>query len=153
MTQLLPWRSPLEAVFAKSPFEDWLRDFFENGGRAVPSLLSETRFPKTDIAETENDYLISLELPGMEEKDIEVKLTGDHLLVSGERKQEKKQEGKHFHRLECSYGAFQRTFELPTAVRKDPESISASFKNGMLEIKVPKVEPQPVAKIPVKSPK
>lgn len=155
MTQLMPWRSPLESVFARSPFEDWLRDLFvvENGRFSLPSLLRETRFPRANIAETENDYLITLELPGMEEKDIEVDLAGDNLLVSGERKQEKEEKGKHFHRLECSYGSFQRSFELPATVRKDPESISATFKNGMLQVKVSKIEPKPVAKIRVKSSK
>ena len=148
MTQITPWRSRLESLFSKPPFEDWMRDAFEEG--RLPANLGET-FPRADVAETEDEYLISIELPGMKEEDIEVKLTGDQLLISGERKQETKTDDKRFHRVECSYGAFRRTFELPAWAKKDPESIHAKFENGMLEIRIAKVEPQPVAKIPVTS--
>jgi len=148
MTQWMPLRSRLESLFSRSPFEDWMRAFAD--GR-LPALLREKRFPHADIAETENEYLISIELPGTKEEEVEVRLIGDRLLVSGGRERETEREGKQFRRMECSHGAFRRSFELPASVRKDPESIHATLENGMLEIRVSKIEPDPVIRIPVKS--
>jgi HSP20 family protein len=155
MSWLTPWRgsSTLPAEFR--PFDQWMRDFeqsmrdFFGNGRPA---LAETRLfcPRADIAETDKDYLISLELPGLEESEVEVKVTGEELIVTGERKQKKEEKGKHFLRTETFHGAFERRFELPADVRKDPDSLKATFHNGVLEIRVPKVEPRPVAKIPVK---
>jgi HSP20 family protein len=156
MSWLTPWRggSTLPAEFR--PLDQWMRefehsmrDFFGNGHGA----LAETRLlcPRADVAETDKEYLISLELPGLDESEIDVKLTGDELIVTGEKKQKKEEKGKHFLRTETYHGAFERRFELPTGVRKEPDSLKATFRNGVLEVRVLKTEPRPVAKIPVKS--
>lgn len=130
-------------------FEQSMRDFFEGNSRTA---TLETRMqPRADVAETDKDYLISLELPGLELSEVEVRLSGDELIVTGERKQKKEEKGKQFHRVETSYGAFERRFELPADVRKEADSLKATFHNGILEIKMLKVEPRPVTKITVKS--
>ena len=147
MNQLMNWRPRFDSLLPRNFLEDWMKDAFE-GGR-LSSFLEEARYPHANVAETENEYCITLELPGMDRADVEVKLTGDHLVVSGERRQEHKEEDKQYHRIECTYGSFERTFLLPAGLKKDPEGIVATFDKGMLEIRVPKVEPQPVTKIPV----
>lgn len=149
MNQLTPWRSRMESLFGTNPLQQLLQETFDEP--RISAAMGENRIPAADVAETENEYIISLEMPGMRREDIQVELTGDRLTVSGERKQERSKVGKRYHRMECSYGAFSRTFELPLAVRRDPESVVANFHDGMLEIHVAKVEPQPVAKIPVRA--
>ena len=152
MSWLVPWRrdSALPDIFR--PFDQWMaefdqpmREFLAGNGKGMRLL------PRADIADTDKEYLISLELPGLDLADVDVKLTGNQLTVSGERKQKKEDKDKHFYRLETTYGAFERRFELPTTVRSDPESVQATFKNGILEIKVAKREPKPSAKITVKA--
>ena len=152
MTWLVPWRRGTALPDVFRPFDQWMgefdqsmRDFFAGNDRAMRLL------PRADIADTDKEYLISLELPGLELADVDVKLTGNQLTVSGERKQKKEDKDKHFYRLETTYGAFERRFELPPNVRSDPESVQATFKNGILEIKVAKREPKPAAKITVKA--
>jgi HSP20 family protein len=131
------------------PFDSWFRDFFDDYGR-LPAAL-ETRLPRADVAETDKDFLVTLELPGVEENEVDVKLSGNQLIVSGERKQKKEDKDKHFHRVETFYGAFERRFELPMDVRQEPADVKATFRKGLLEIRIPKVEPRPIAKIPVKA--
>lgn len=137
--------------FDMGSFEEWMRSFFDGNGLTAPVEAPLARMPRADLAETEGEYRLSIELPGMEEKDIDVQIRGDHLVVSGERKQRTEKKDERLHRVECSYGAFERAFELPRNVRREPDAISATFDKGMLEIRVPKVEPTPQAKIPVKA--
>jgi HSP20 family protein len=130
-------------------FDRWMRDAFEDGN---PLAAAESiNVPRADLAETDKDYVVTLELPGVDESEVDVRLSGSQLVVSGERKQKKEEKDKHFHRVESRYGAFERRFELPPDVRKEPESVKATFSKGVLEVKIPKVEARPPAKIPVKS--
>jgi HSP20 family protein len=132
------------------PLEQWLNGLFVDNGH-FPAQVETRMPPRADIAETDKELLISLELPGMDENDINVKLSGNLLTVSGERKQKKEEKDRQYYCLETTYGAFERRFELPADVRKDAESVKATFHKGMLELRLPKAEPRPVAKIPVKS--
>lgn len=92
--------------------------------------------PRVDVAETEKEIKVTAELPGMDEKDIEVKLTGDVLTLKGEKRAESEEKGKSFHRVERSYGAFERAFVLPAEV--DPAKVEASFKKGVLTVTLAK---------------
>jgi HSP20 family protein len=89
-----------------------------------------------DIAETEGGYEVKAELPGVMEKDIEVKLVNGGLLVKGEKKEEKEEKDKGYVLSECSYGSFERYFALPDSV--DMNKISATFANGVLKVTLPK---------------
>lgn len=150
MKLLTPFRRQNLGLAETGPFDRWLRDFFEDGARN--DARPELRFlPIANIAETEKDWVVSMELPGMNENEVDVRLSGNYLVVTGERKQEKETKDKQFHRIESSYGSFERRFELPMDVRTDADGVKATFKNGMLEIRVGKIEPKPVTKIPVKS--
>ena len=104
-----------------------------------------------NVSESENHYLVMLELPGMDVKDVNIELMGNQLSVSGERKWEEDKKGKELHRVESQYGSFCRTVTLPENARMERESIEATFQKGILEIKIPKLEPTPAAKIPIKT--
>ncbi len=94
--------------------------------------------PSVDISETDNEYLVKAEIPEVEKKDVKVTLQDGLLTLQGERRQEKEEKGKRFHRVERSYGTFLRTFELPDGV--DEEKLRAEFKEGMLLVHLPKTE-------------
>jgi HSP20 family protein len=117
---------------------------------AWPGMLAEGFTPKINITESDKGLHVMAELPGMEEKDIEVTLTDDGLTISGERKTEKEERGKTFVRREMSYGSFRRTIPVPGPV--DASKVKATFKNGLLEIELPLPEAarRQVKKIEVK---
>ena len=99
---------------------------------------------KSDVVETDNAIEVSIELPGMEMKDIEVTVNNDMLTVKGEKKIERQEEKKGYYLSERSYGAIYRTIPLPPGV--DGEKAQASFKNGVLTIKLPQT-PEAQAKV------
>jgi len=92
--------------------------------------------PAVDVTEDEKGYLITAELPGLEEKDMEVTVTGDALMIKGEKRAEKEEKAKNYYVSERSYGAFQRTFPLPDGV--DRNAIGATFAKGVLTVTLPK---------------
>ena len=98
--------------------------------------------PKVDVTETDKEIRVSAELPGMDEKDIEVSLQKDALTIKGEKKEEKEDKGKDYYKMERSYGSFSRTIPLPVEV--DTEKIEAAFKKGVLTVTLPKT-PKAVA--------
>lgn len=151
---LIPWRKQEGQLALQNDFEDLLRSFSDpfNGFRnRLPAVFEGSNFPAMNVSESEHHYNVSLELPGMESKDINIEVMGNQLTVSGERKWDEEKKGKEFHRVESQYGKFSRTLTLPENLRMDRESIDATFQKGVLEIKVPKMEPTPAAKIPIKS--
>lgn len=92
--------------------------------------------PAVDLVEKDHDYEITAELPGMDEKNVEVKLANGVLTISGEKKDEKEEKKQNYYLSERRYGAFQRSFQVPEGVEAD--KIAASFKNGVLSIVLPK---------------
>ena len=132
-----------------SPFEEMERrfeDFFR--GRfslTEPSWWPRLRMPemeeispKVDIFEEGDNLVVKAEIPGMKKEEIEVNLTDDMVTISGEKKKEEKVEKKDYYRLERSYGSFSRSFRLPKEIQ--PDKAKATFKGGVLEVKVPKTE-------------
>ena len=105
------------------------------GGEGVQSVAWS---PVVDIEETELNYLIRAELPGLSKKNVKVVVEDGVLTLSGERDLERKVEGKTFHHIERSHGTFTRSFTLPE--NADAESVSANYKEGLLEIHVAKCE-------------
>ncbi len=125
-----------------SPFR-MFEDFFNNW--AVQSALERRRDsfrPKVDVFEQDNKLFIRCELPGVEEKSIDLKLDGRTLTIKGERKQDPEGEGLVYHQIESAHGAFSRSFELPNSL--DLGKVSAAFKAGVLTVTIPqKPEVQP----------
>ena len=105
-----------------------------------PLLRYETSLgvsaPVVDVVEKEKEYQISAELPGLDEKDVEVSVADDMLTIKGEKKEEKEEKAKNYYVSERSYGAFQRSFQLPSGV--DAEKIEAKFQKGVLTVTLPK---------------
>ncbi len=112
------------------------------------SKLSKEWTPRVDIIEEDSHYSLSLDVPGISPKDIEVTYEDGVLKIAGERKLEKKERDKSYHRVERLYGRFERLFKLPKGV--DVNEIKASGKDGVLEIKVLKTKKEEPKKIEVK---
>lgn len=93
--------------------------------------------PRVDIHETESEFVISAEIPGISKKDVQVNVDDGILTISGTREQESDEKGKNFHRIERHYGSFRRSFTLPDNV--DENTIKASFKDGILNLSIPKI--------------
>ena len=94
--------------------------------------------PNVDVSETEKNYEVKAEIPGLKKEDIKVTVEDNILKLSGEKKHEEETNDKNYHRLERSYGKFERSFRLPKEVKK--EEIKASYKNGVLDVVIPKAE-------------
>jgi HSP20 family protein len=121
--QLGSWQSPFSrSVFDIEPF--WRGE------------ISWGKAPAVDVVEKDKAYEITAELPGMEEKDIEVKFADGVLSVTGEKKEEKEEKKKDWYLSERRYGSFRRAFRVPEGV--DADKIEATFKNGVLTVSLPK---------------
>jgi HSP20 family protein len=94
--------------------------------------------PRVDIAETDKEFVIKAEIPEVKKEDVKVTVDSGVLTIRGERKQEKEEKGKKFHRIERRYGSFTRSFTLPDNI--DENTIKASFNEGMLKLQIPKTE-------------
>ncbi|MDD2699744.1 MAG: Hsp20/alpha crystallin family protein [Sideroxydans sp.] len=94
--------------------------------------------PSVDISETDDAYLIKGEIPGVKKEDVKVSVQDGMLTIQGERKMEKEEKNKKFHRVECSYGNFVRSFRMPDDA--DENKVKAEFKDGMLNVSLPKTE-------------
>jgi HSP20 family protein len=105
--------------------------------------------PRVDVIEGKGEITVKAEIPGCEAKDIEVKLDGRTLTISGEKKQEKEEKDDNFHRVERSYGNFCRMLELPGEV--DPEGIDATYKKGVLKLVLKKTRESEAKKIEIKT--
>jgi HSP20 family protein len=148
MLQLVPRRSNWLSLMPEMDlFDRMLSDW------PLPSLLSEERVvvPAFDISETEKEYVISGEIPGIDPKDLEVTLTDGILSIKGEKKHESEEKEENYHRVERHYGSFQRSFRLPDNINR--EKLDASYKDGVLRLTLPKSEESEVKKIEVKEKK
>jgi len=104
--------------------------------------------PRVDIAETDKEFIIKAELPEVKKEEVSVSVDNGVLTLRGERKQEKEEKGKKFHRIERFYGSFTRSFTLPDNV--DETKVDASFKDGMLQLTIPKTKESKPKEIEVK---
>ena len=134
------------------PWRDMER-MFERFFSLSPGLLSNMprEFnPVLDVHETEKEFQINVEVPGMSEKDIEISMSRDSLTITGEKKEEKEENSKGVYRLERRYGSFSRSIPLPENC-VDTEKVEASYHNGILTVKLPKAAgyKESVKKIPI----
>jgi HSP20 family protein len=132
------WLSPFERM--EDMFEDFFRrPFGRTFGSGIPRMMEEIEpAPNVDIFEEGDNIILKSEMPGMSKDDVEVNLTDDSITISGEKKKEEKVEKKDYYRVERSFGSFKRSFALPSEVQTD--KARASFKDGVLEVKIPKSE-------------
>jgi len=133
--ELVRWEPFAGFGDVRSVFNDL---FDENFGRSSAQPSISKWYPAVDVLESKESYLIRAELPGMKREDINVEVKDGTLLLSGERKSEKPAEGVEYRHVERSTAKFWRSFSLPETVKQ--EGIEATYKDGILEIRVPKVE-------------
>jgi HSP20 family protein len=131
-----PVTSLAEEVISMQREIDRMFDRF-SGGQSDESALAGWA-PVVDILEEANQYVVRAELPGVDKNDVKITVESNHLTIRGEKKQEEEKEGRNYHRVERSYGAFYRSFTLPTTVVSS--KIEASFADGVLTVSIPKVE-------------
>jgi len=105
-------------------------------------------FPSLDVSETKSDFVVKAELPGIDPKDIDISLTDGMLTIRGEKKQEKEEKEENYHFIERSYGTFSRSVSLPRDLKHD--KISASYKDGVLRVVLPKSEEAKKKEIKIK---
>jgi HSP20 family protein len=152
-------RKPGELASRAEEFEHWLDRFMEDvWRRPFPSLFGRDRWlpirplsirmPSLDVYEEKDSVVVKAELPGMKKEEVEVNLAGENLTIKGEKKEDKEVKEDDYYRRERSYGSFLRTIALPCDVKSD--EITASFKDGVLEIRMPKTEEAKKKSISVK---
>lgn len=144
---IIPWKKNRDTALAREEdnplvelhqrMNDLFDNFFEGWG--MPSMAPAKAWslsPRVDVSETDDEVRVAAELPGMDEKDIEVTLENGLLTIRGQKKQEQETKKRNYHVVECSYGEFHRVIPLPVTV--DEGKTEASFKKGVLTVTVPK---------------
>lgn len=135
------WDPFREVVALQNRVNSLFRDF--NEGES--SMTASNFIPAADIYEDEKKIVLKLEVPGIPEKDLDIRVENNTLTVKGERKLEKEEKEENFHRIERRYGSFFRAFTLPTSV--ETENIDASYENGVLKLelkKKPEAQPKQI---------
>jgi HSP20 family protein len=122
--------------------------FFEPEVAELPAALGSW-VPSLDLTETKDALVVKVEMPGMDPNDIHVALQENLLTITGEKKEEKEEKDARYHRMERSAGAFTRSVRLPVAV--DGSKVTATFKNGLLTVTLPKTPGAKGTMIPVKA--
>jgi len=107
-------------------------------GKEIASLESTVWSPAADVIEKESEVIVKCDLPGVDKKDVKIKINPESITITGESRKEKKQEEENYYIEERVYGAFSKMIVLPSEI--DPEKVQAKFEHGVLEIKAPKVE-------------
>lgn len=137
------WRDPLTAL--REEMNELRAQLVGDGD---DGWFSGAMAPALDMSETDTAIDVRMDLPGTTAKDIDIHVNGNVLTVSGERKEEKEEKGKTFHRVERHYGSFARSVTLPCTVNED--EVAAEYKDGVLTVKLPKAEEAKAHKIKVK---
>lgn len=144
MASLMPWtgmtslREQMDRLF--DHFMDFKWEEFPAFGEWTPRL---------DLSETKENLIVKIEVPAMDPKDIEISLQENLLTIKGEKRQEREEKEERYHRVERAYGAFLRSVRLPVAV--DASKVTATFKNGLLTVTLPKTPTSKGTTIPVKA--
>jgi HSP20 family protein len=131
-------------------FRDEMNQLFDGFFRGAPDVNERftTYGPDVDIRETDNDVLVSVEIPGMEQKDIKVSVRENVLTLKGEKKREQEFENTNYHLSERCFGTVERSFTLPTNIKAD--KVTATYTHGVLNVTLPKAEEAKPKEIAVK---
>jgi HSP20 family protein len=137
--EVLPRGSEIDRWFDRLAEDFWRRPFpgLLFGERWPPPAIS-LKMPSLDVFEEKDELVVKADLPGMNKDEIEVTVTGDVVTIKGEKKKEEEVKEKDYYRRERSYGSFVRSVQLPCEVKSD--QIKANFKDGVLEVRMPKTE-------------
>jgi HSP20 family protein len=147
---LVRWDPARELDAFQSDMNRLFDSFFgRREGAAASGYGSRRWIPAMDLVETEDDLVLRADLPGLDRGDVEIEVKDGVLTISGERKAQHEEKREGFHRVERSFGRFSRSLELPKGV--DPDSISANFERGVLEVRMPKPAERKPTRIEIRS--
>ena len=135
---LVRWEPVRELDSIQSEMNRLFNTFFDTPTTAGNATPARRWMPAMDLVEHEDHFVLSADLPGMSEEDVNIELEDGTLTISGERKTEHEAKDEGFYRVERASGAFQRSLTLPKGV--DPEAVTANFDRGVLEVRIPKPE-------------
>ena len=143
---LSAWREPFPAFpMIREEMGDLLSRVWGNGAE---EWFGGTLTPSVDVSETDGTVEVRMDLPGVKANEIEIQINNNVLTISGERKEEKEEKGRTFHRVERRIGSFSRSLALPAAVAED--KVNAEYHEGVLKVTLPKTEQSKAHKIKVK---
>ena len=123
-------RGEIDNLFDRFFHDSWGSSVFEG----LPARFGAA--PRVDVSESEDEVRVRAELPGVDPKEVEIKVVGSMLTISGEKQEDREEKRRNYHYVERQFGSFSRTVQLPTSV--DPDKVDASFKNGVLTVLVGK---------------
>ena len=146
--ELVRWRprryAPVAPYDLDRVFDRMMRSW------ASPASLPEFDWnPSIDVSESDEEIVVKAEVPGVSSEDIDISIDGNHLIVSGEKKQESEEKERNYYRVERSYGSFRRSIALPSGA--DLDNIKASSKDGVLSIVIPKGEDNKSRKVEIEA--
>jgi len=144
--ELTPWRPFGELSSLRREMDRLWENFF--GEKPLTRMWEREWAPSLDISETRDNFVVKAEVPGIDAKDIDISLTGDVLTIKGEKKQEREEKEEDYHLVERSYGSYSRSVRLPAEVESN--KIKASYKNGILNITLPKSEKVKAKEVKIK---
>src|SRR3954447_2819357 len=144
---LVRWEPVRELNSLQQEMNRLFSTFFDSPTNGSGPTVTRRWIPAMDLVETEDHYVLTADLPGLTEGDINLEFEGDVLTLSGERKVEHAGDKEGFYRLERATGAFSRSLTLPDGV--DPEAVTAKFDNGVLEVMIPKPEQRKPKKVAI----
>lgn len=149
------WESPFVGAHPFALLRDWRRDLdrvFRDFGAMDTGLETSAWWPAIECKKVNGSFVVKAEIPGLKKDEVKVELTENALVIEGERKHETKKEEEGFFRTECFYGKFYRSIPLPEGYQA--EGIHADLANGVLEVKIPVIEPKATMKqIPIEEKK
>lgn len=151
---LIKWNPTRDLLNVEREFNRFFNSLGQRFGITTGDSALDEEFenavwmPLTDIQEDKDNYYISLDLPGVAKNDVKISYTDGQLNISGERKQEKEKKDSRYHRMERSYGRYYRSFTLPQKIQEN--KIDAEFKDGQLNITIPKAEEAKPKEIEIK---
>ena len=138
MNTLTPWNPMKELEELENRIGSWFRRTPSSRNIGKESMRATQWAPLVDIAEDNKEYLITADLPEVQKEDVKVTVHDGVLMLSGERKSEKEEKGKKYHRVERTYGSFERSFTVPDDAEES--TVAAEFKNGVLKVHLLKSE-------------
>ena len=135
---IMRWRPRRDLLSIRDDMNHLFDNFFTGWPEPRKGLLEGEWAPSIDVSETDDEITVTAELPGVKQEEVDITIADDVLTLKGEKKEEKEVKEKNYHRIERSYGSFQRSISLPAGVQAD--KATATYKDGVLIIAVPKAE-------------
>ncbi|MFM7297123.1 MAG: Hsp20/alpha crystallin family protein [Planctomycetota bacterium] len=146
----IAWK-PRNPISLWNEGDEWLEDFWKSAPLQLPEVFRRQGYPAVNLSDDGNEFVATFDVPAMEEKDLEVQVMGSQLVLKGERKWENEKKEKECFRSESQYGMFQRSIPLPEGLNVEPKAMVAKLEKGVLEVRIPKLEPEPATRIKIEA--